>query len=72
MSSEINFKIVFLVLLHLLIHVLIKCDRILIVEGFANFVERSTAGKRGAPCFGGRTILILVKFESSVLCKFEA
>ena len=47
MSSEINFKIVFLVLLHLLIHVLIKCDRILIVEGFANFVERSTAGKRG-------------------------
>ena len=25
----------------------------------------------GAPCFGGRTISFLVKFESFVLCKLE-
>ena len=36
------------------------------IVAFLHFVRLTLRG--GAPCFGGRTISFLVKFESSVLC----
>ena len=40
------------------------------IVAFLHFVKLTLRG--GAPCFGGRTISFLVKFESSVLCTLEA